>query len=273
MTPEISVVLGGILQARNALAVSLSKEALDGLAGSQASIVECGPVFACLSNDKMLYGCEVCAITDASLPNLLIANSTTFERILDHIYVPMPRDAATTIAVLNLCAPVYESLINRERNIANYIRLLDCALATVRMRAEPLHILDFGCGSGLIMEAVARRPVLSPVLLEGIDAAPSMRELAQQHGLPTIDKIEDRTIDIILASYVLQGGILKQDIELLLAALTDGGVLVANWLHTDDATLNEFVQTCQLVRPGTGAFFREESRWKGDPMVVYQVNG
>lgn len=170
-------------------------------------------------------------------PDALRVHDGSYDRILDRLYVPLPRDVNTTVAVLDAIAPVYELLIDVERNRQNISQLLEIIESTQAAVAGTLHVLDFGCGTGLSLSGSKRGRACSKVSLVGLDDAPRMRKLAGARGLLLVERGAQIRCHGILASYVLHGGINREDLSWLMQILVPGGVFVANWLHGCPETL------------------------------------
>jgi hypothetical protein len=220
----------------------------------------------------ILHAREIQRDCNVQWPLVVTSGATHFVRLMDRLYVPTPRDECTTIAVFDACALAYESLIHVERNLKNIRRLLDLIDGRSHHIEGSLRVLDFGCGTGLSVQAVARHPNPARYSLYGLEAAPHMRVLAGGRGLHLVGSTCDQRYEGIFASYVLHGGLALPDTEWILRALTKTGVFVANWLHAEDAELTFFIRALQRIRCGRGEVLRDEHTWPRDPVIAYQID-
>lgn len=134
-----------------------------------------------------------------------------------------------TQALFSKIADDYDLIVTSKRNISCYDYLY--AAAKRHLRRNAANVLDFGCGTGLIMRSQLGSENL---VLKGFDSNQRMVELAQEKGLasfgPEIYKIKDNgPFDIILASYVFHYQLDDDDWPSLLRSLADGGVLLGNF--------------------------------------------
>lgn len=205
-------------------------------------------------------------------PLNLTSRGVDFTRLIDRLYVPTPRDRLTTVAVFDACASSYESLINPYRNVQNITRLLDIIDARNPRPDTTLRVLDFGCGTGLSLQAIAIHPKPRRFDLYGLDASSHMRSIAESKGLRLVMGDEVQPYDGVFASYVLHGGLGCSDIEWLARVLSDKGVFAGNWLHGDNITMESFLEIFGRIRQGSGEIIHEENLWLKDPIVMFQVN-
>jgi SAM-dependent methyltransferase len=191
---------------------------------------------------------------------------------MDRLYVPIPRDRVTTIAVFDACASAYDLLIDAERNIRNISRLLNVIEAGSPSRDAVLRVLDFGCGTGLSLQAVARQARPWRFRLVGLDASPHMRAIAGSRGLEVVMGDEVQAYDGVFASYVLHGVLGPYDLRWIASVLSDKGVFAGNWLHGDDNVMQSFLEALGRRRQGRGATLKDPALWPRDPMITFLVD-
>ena len=126
----------------------------------------------------------------------------------------------------------YDHLIERPRNVANMVTLLERAIEHSPIAIT--HILDYGCGTGL--STVALREVHWPgpmPRMAWLDTCPQMRRHARTRGLSTVSLAQLRTrryacFSTIVASYVLHLPTALSGLKDAWNLLLPGGVLVGN---------------------------------------------
>lgn len=166
-------------------------------------------------------------------------------RLMDRFYLPRLRDEAVIAPMFDLIARIYDSLTNRSLNVATASRLLRTALADA---GRVPTILDFGCGTGVAMEALAALPRSARLL--GVDASAAMLERAAQRGLTTMPlstwRLDPPLVDGAIANFVLHYGIPASDLSLVAGSLKPGGRFAANLFGAEAALLDGVVDLLQL---------------------------
>jgi SAM-dependent methyltransferase len=108
-------------------------------------------------------------------------------------------------------------------------------------------VLDFGCGTGTILETVIFRKATT---IYGYDPSDKMRAISSERGLLTLNHTEfnaltEQTFDLILSCYVLHYGISESMFVRLVSLIKAGGHLVAN-MHKDIG-LPRYVKLCEKL--------------------------
>lgn len=169
--------------------------------------------------------------TSASLDNQLQLYGYT--RIFECYWIPsqISDDVRTALiqALFSLVASRYESILVSGRNYSCYKHLYSLAINCLQCR--PNRVLDFGCGTGIIMCTQVAEDAL---VLKGFDISENMASLARKKGMDVLSGqflviADEGPFDIILASYVLHYGLNDGEWEVLLASLTDHGALLGNF--------------------------------------------
>jgi len=201
------------------------------------------------------------------LPKVL---GNQYTRILDRFYLPAIPDPAVAVALFNICAEGYESLVNVEQNLSTIVRLL--SLVVDRTNKGSCCILDFGCGTGLSQRALAQMAAkYSNIQLLGTDPSPAMLAHAEKRGMPVLSWTEWRTsterrFDGVIASYVLHFGITDENLLLLFRQITPSGVFVANFHGAQSSQLGSM--EARLRRLGVQTtVLPEENRTEG-PIII-----
>jgi SAM-dependent methyltransferase len=180
----------------------------------------------------------------AVVPKSFSVGNQEFRRLLDCFHLPAVPDSALSVALFDLCADAYERLVDVTRNVSNIHNLLRVAIATLTLEAEPVRVLDFGCGTGL--SVVALQSFVSSfagrIQLAGTDRSLHMLEIAARRRLPVLavadlDANNKRVFDAVVASYVIHLGLSQDDCNLIAKQLAPGGVFVANYHHGDAASV------------------------------------
>ena len=178
---------------------------------------------------------------EADLPKVLSVGLSTYKRVLDRFYLPSNPDPSVSIVLFDLCADLYEQIIDRHRNLATIKLLLDIALAVIQR--QKARVLDFGCGTGLSAEVVRMMNDSGACIeLHGTDASQKMLCLASKRQIRTIsaDSWAERSapqFDIVIASYVLHYGITDVELNAIWHRL-DMGVFVANYYQGEKSSLD-----------------------------------
>jgi SAM-dependent methyltransferase len=152
-------------------------------------------------------------------------------RLLDYYYLVYDARDQTTLRVpelvlFDLLAEHYEMTIDIRNNLKNIRELLTIVVAGLK---TPI-ILDYGCGTGL-SRIVAREFGASIV---GYDRSEPMRFVARSHGLEVLDELglqtlPDRSLDGLIASYVLHLAAAQDDLPLAAMKLHKDAKIAANF--------------------------------------------
>jgi ubiquinone/menaquinone biosynthesis C-methylase UbiE len=163
------------------------------------------------------------------------------------------------------------------------IREIDALMEYIEGLQIPIRTkkaLDFGCGVGRLTQALASYFDV----VEGIDIAPSMVELARKlnrygdrckyHVNPNIDLYlyDDEVFDLIYTSYVLQHirtDYSKKYIKELLRILAPDGILVFSMLSTANTLFGEFHFVVKY--PLQRIYARVYSKLKGSVMESHFI--
>ncbi|MGD0581261.1 MAG: methyltransferase domain-containing protein, partial [Bryobacteraceae bacterium] len=162
----------------------------------------------------------VCAVTDCAglSGRSLVLGKTRYTRLLDRFFLPDVPDPRVSVALFELCASVYDDIIERQRNIGTIRRLFE--LAAYHVARPNMKVLDFGCGTGLASDvlSVASLGPIRAMELYGTDASPAMLEHAKRRGMNTLSlgewiSLDGECFNVILAAYVLHYGVSDRDIR------------------------------------------------------------
>jgi 2-polyprenyl-3-methyl-5-hydroxy-6-metoxy-1,4-benzoquinol methylase len=151
--------------------------------------------------------------------------------------------------------------------LAGYLRLVD----------DPSSILDFGCGTGILLERIQGIPFHEYI---GVDSSPVAIELARKRvpGVGTFVVAEDMPttagpFDVIIFNEVLyylsDPGAMLDQCQMLLRP--GGSLLTSIWRHRGDRSLHRmidarfelvyWVEVRNLIRRGTGRW--PHARYRG----------
>jgi SAM-dependent methyltransferase len=161
----------------------------------------------------------------------------TFCRYMDRYFLPRPPDPAIVTALCNHIALQYNREIDSERNISNIVSLLRRAVEQIpHQTGYPLRILDFGCGTGLSVQALSRLSAgqSNHIELIGTDASPAMLEQAHRNGLRVITmdawwNTSPRSFDAVIASFLFHFGITDDEARALATQVRPPGIIVGNY--------------------------------------------
>lgn len=150
-------------------------------------------------------------------------------RLMDRVFLVHGPEGigAAGIAFFEVAAEEYEALISLERNAACATHLLDSVLEVVG-RDQTVRVLDFGCGTGISSLAMQK----TGVDVVAYDCCAAMRERARRSVLKVVDALSDcesRSIDVVVACYVMHFGIRRSDAVDLSRVVAVGGVIAANF--------------------------------------------
>jgi SAM-dependent methyltransferase len=163
-----------------------------------------------------------------------------YRRILDRFYLPTIPDPGVAVALFDLAAEWYDSLVSIAQNVHTIKTLLSFVVSP---GDRGRRILDFGCGTGLALDALAQMGQgRNGVRLIGTDPSPAMLARASARGMRVLpwqewQKAED-PFDGAIASYVLHLGITNHELRHLLALIRRSGVFAANFHGALEPDLN-----------------------------------
>lgn len=192
-----------------------------------------------LGGEVLVVGMDTSTLT--APPKVISVGSSTYMRVLDRFYLPRNPDPSVSIVLFDLCADLYEQIIDRKRNLATISLLLDIALAEIR--SKKARVLDFGCGTGLSAEVVCMlNETGASIKLYGTDASQRMLRLASKRQIRTIPAPRwivrsAPAFDIVISSYVLHYGITDVELSAIWHQL-DMGVFVANFYQGEKSSLD-----------------------------------
>jgi SAM-dependent methyltransferase len=174
--------------------------------------------------------------SNTEAPRTFEAAGRTYNLILDRYFIPVPADPIVDTALCDYISPDYERHIAVERNLANIGRLLQCALTRFATTSCELAMLDFGCGTGLIVRALDALPidVRNRLRVTGTDASPTMLKAAKHRGLHVVtlsewSRLAVARFDIVICSYVLHFGLTVDQAQRLSQQLRPRGMIVGNF--------------------------------------------
>jgi SAM-dependent methyltransferase len=180
-----------------------------------------------------------------------------FIKLFENTWVPSGFDASANSELVlhyfDYIANQYDSIIDTSWNIACYDFLYNEAMSE---RRRPNSVLDFGSGTGLIVETNFYETLRS---VRGFDQCTAMRALSRRRGLNTVcslESIKARSLDLIISCFVFHYGLSDAVFDSLVLFLDFGGVLVAN-VHKDIG-LNSYIKRCELL---VGKGFRYEVKY------------
>jgi ubiquinone/menaquinone biosynthesis C-methylase UbiE len=149
----------------------------------------------------------------------------------------------------SLLAPVYDLVWRR------YVRVTTARTVAITPVRAHARVLDVGCGTGVLLDALARAPV--PLRLSGVDLTPRMlaaagRRLAGAAELAVGDAarlpFEDDVFDVVVSSSVLhelpRPG---EGLDECARVLAPGGTLVVTDWRADDPGTRSYVRALSAV--------------------------
>jgi Methyltransferase domain len=206
----------------------------------------------------------------AALPEIVSSpGCPTYVRIMDRFYMPEVRDVEVTRAMFDLIADLYDDLADKI-NLATAIGLLSAVLEGAP--PSPL-LLDFGCGTGIAVEALAA--VNIPARLLGVDLSDAMLRRAYARGEPvmTIDRwrADETPIDGAIAAFVLHYGVPEPDLIAIAKRLRPYCRFAANVFKSTEVELDKLTATVTaagltLVKRGDAAAGTRSP----NPVVVFE---
>ncbi|MBC3832415.1 hypothetical protein H8K33_12990 [Undibacterium amnicola] len=179
---------------------------------------------------------------------ILQLHSLGYERIFENCWLPINYDnydrSSLVSSLFKEIAGNYDQLVTKEKNIGCYEYLY--SIAKKKKQINRSRTLDFGCGTGLILQA---NFVMELEVLVGSDICVQMSQIAELKGIKIISSSSftarcHENFDIILVSYVMHYGLNLITFMNLVNFLSSGGILVANF-HKDIQLekIIEFVNT------------------------------
>lgn len=180
-------------------------------------------------------GVSLCsaAIDDPAASSEKLLPQLGFLRCFEHVYVSHELYQAPITDVpgrllFGYLARIYESLIIEKTNVEIYNRLLSEVLRTSRQ--DRPRVLDFGCGTGLVMKS----QWVSRVDITGFDFCEEVGRIARERGLTILSTDSFWTsprmsFDFAIASFVLHFPVSPRTLCRLWELIQPGGSLVANF--------------------------------------------
>jgi precorrin-6B methylase 2 len=177
-------------------------------------------------------GIGVFAINGNLLEYQILSNIPNLERYLDRFYIYSSNKENRQVILdvfFEFVAVNYDLLVDVERNEDN-IRNLVSFLSRFYILGKESVILDYGCGTGLSVEACSK----SIFTLVGFDRCEKMRQISRNRGLKvlTFEEIasyKNCAFAGIFASYVFHLQPNLSELKLIWTKLQTNGVLVANF--------------------------------------------
>ena len=194
---------------------------------------------------------------DAFLPYLIKVRSNgtklrTFVRRLNGIFTPQNATADELVQFFDLVAPEYEAIIDPSVNRRVYRHLMAYVLDKLTDKVDSLKVLDYGIGTGLILDTVTKLFGKFPIELYGVDFSQKMLDICQRKT--RIDKIKQlmkctyskapfhaNFFDAVLASFVVHYFIDEAPFHEIWRLLRPGGILAFN-LHKPENNYQQYIQ-------------------------------
>jgi predicted TPR repeat methyltransferase len=210
------------------------------------------------------------------LPRQIRSEATIYKRVLDRFYLPRISDPALSTALFDLCASLYDAVIDRKRNIQNICQLFRTVIDNAMDKQGRLKVLDFGCGTGLSMAAVEALPkkLSARIDLYGTDASSAMLAQASAKGLRVLEFTEWQAMlpgsfDGVIASFVLHCGILDSELRTIGRQLRPGGIFVANYFGASQSALKLF--RARAVRLAFARVQKVSHQLAKNPILIFKT--
>lgn len=183
-----------------------------------------------------------------SLPEQVVSPGFGVQvRLMDRFYLPEVRDPDLIRTMFDLIADLYDRITAHEVNLSTSRELLDQVLDGVP--PTPV-ILDFGCGTGIAIEALASLGAEAHLL--GVDLSTAMLRRAAARGEAVLSATEWRSappaVDGAIASFVLHYGVPKDDLIRIARCLLPGCAFAANLFGGSPEEVQTLAQELALER-------------------------
>jgi hypothetical protein len=187
-------------------------------------------------------------------PRRIECADATYLRFVDRFYLPAAPDPMVSAVLFDLIANVYDRLTSPDVNIETARILLREVLTDCDVKAP--RILDFGCGTGLALEAARRIESHSDDLeLIGTDVSQKMLELAARRGERVLRLDQWRALahdsfDGAISAFVFHFGVPREDQNRIALQLRPGARLAANYFKASAQAVEMLVSDlahCGLV--------------------------
>jgi ubiquinone/menaquinone biosynthesis C-methylase UbiE len=184
--------------------------------------------------------------SDPALPRRIKTPEVSYTRLVDRFYLPENPGPELASALFDLIAEDYDRLTTLEVNRETAKILLSAVAPSVREIHCPIRILDFGCGSGVAVDAARRLEITSDLRFElvGTDISPAMIELARCRGeaIMSIDHWRAQPAaswDGVISAFVLHYDVPHQDLARIARQLRPGGRFAANYFKAATGRVDE----------------------------------
>jgi hypothetical protein len=187
-------------------------------------------------------------------PKRIECADATYLRFVDRFYLPAAPDPVVSAVLFDLIADVYDRLTSPDVNIETARLVLQAVLGNCAVKTP--RILDFGCGTGLALEAVRRIERHSDDLeLIGTDVSQKMLELAARRGervlrLDQWRALPNDSFDGAISAFVFHFGVPREDQNRIALQLRPGARLAANYFKANAQAIEMLVSDlahCGLV--------------------------
>ncbi|MCC7386248.1 MAG: class I SAM-dependent methyltransferase [Deltaproteobacteria bacterium] len=153
-------------------------------------------------------GCLIArAGAGTAFPPALAIGQATYRHLRNGFYIGAHASDRDIAGLFDRLAPTYEQgEINVGYNLAVYRQLTDRARTAAAIEA-PERVLDFGCGTGVGLDAIVAAAPAAEVL--GFDLSPKMRAIAAERGMLPVDEqngrleLGDRSVDLVVGAFLL----------------------------------------------------------------------
>lgn len=148
-------------------------------------------------------------------------------RLMDRFYLPAIREQEIVGPMFDMAADIYDTLTDRRRNLQTASLLL----RSVTLDAQPNSvILDYGCGTGVAIDAVPTLGV--SVKLLGVDLSDAMLSRAAERGLDVLPiaawRVDAPVVDGAIANFVLHYGVSNADLMQIARSLRPNARFAGN---------------------------------------------
>jgi SAM-dependent methyltransferase len=180
-----------------------------------------------------------------SFPKRIDVGEISYLRFVDRFYLPALPDPTISAALFDLIASIYDRLTSPEVNIETARLLLQAVLDDCSVKAP--RILDFGCGTGLAIEAARRLDAHSNRFeLIGTDVSENMLEIAVRRGehallLDEWRGLPDNSFEGAISAFVLHFGVSGADRLRIARQLRPGARFAANYFKANQQAVEVLV--------------------------------